>query len=176
MPQSKKSKEVKPQQAARSKCAIHTNTAVKPEPKQAESSHVSRGWLESTDVAHKQEAVQGKKSHASAPGRAANGIDAGGRGRGRGGRGSSRGGGGGGKAKQTRPVRLESSNRSVERRRPSEGVSEVSTPEPQERAERKEIQSPDLSSSLRKSPRSKEVGVGFGSLPWRVIDLKGAQS
>lgn len=145
-----------------------TNAAVKAEAHRAEtSSKTPSGWQEGAKARERQDsnttAAAAADVRAAAPSvKASNGTDAGSKGRGRGGRGLSRGGG---RAKQAKPARAatEAAASSAEVRSPegdrrrSEKAVEATTPAPQEAAERKEGHSQDLPSSMRKSPRSKEV-------------------
>lgn len=169
-PQATKSMETKQQDVSTAKNngrSITTTTttatagagAVKPEARRAEPSKPSSGWQTGAKSRERQDArpVDAR----AAPAKASSGPDAGSKGRGRGGRGPSRGGG---RAKQAKPARAEATApaaalRSPEGERQSENATEASTPAPtpQEAAERKEGQLPDLPSSMRKSPRSKEV-------------------
>lgn len=152
--QAKKSKQVKPPTTAVAKSA-RDNTVVKPETQRAEKSNPSSEWKNSVKHRQRQDAPRLAVDAVSA--KTSNGVDTGSRGRGRGGRGPSRGGG---KVKQAKPTAGADAGaviRSPQGERESESVTEVTTPVPQAAAERKEGQSPDLSSSVRKSPRSKEV-------------------
>lgn len=169
--QANKGKEAKPPPIVTVKSGRNnTSAVVKSETRRAESSTSSIGWQEIGKARDRQDepavaAAAVATTHA-APTKIPNGESAGGsRGRGRGGRGPSRGGG---KAKQAKPARAEAEApaavvaRSPEgERRQGESAGEATTPVvPQEAAERKERQSAGVAlptSSMRKSPRSKEV-------------------
>lgn len=119
---------------------------------------VPRGWQGSSNTVRERQGALLGKLHAASP-KAINGIvDAGVRGRGRS-RGTGRGTGA--KTKSGRPVGVDATTKPVAvEEAPAENEPRLSTPlaaRPQEAAEGKEAQTPDYSSSLRKSPRSKEV-------------------
>lgn len=164
-PQTNKSKERR-RPSVETKDA-HSNATIKQEPQQeTTNSYVSIGWQESASVRQRQGVLQGNLNEAAKTPTGA-GLESKGT-RARGGRGHARGGG---KVKPASPVSFEAASRSEEGERPREEastpVAQVSTPVAQACAERKEAQSPDLSSSFRKSPRSKEVRVRNSS--WSVM-------
>lgn len=156
--------------------AAQATPSVKPEPKLVKPLAVSSscGWQqESVSIRERQASPppQDKPTAARSVNRTSNAPDAGTKARSRGGRGPWRASGG--KAKSTKAVLVEAAPvRSVEASRKSGGGSGgrgdgggdddkiPPVPPPQECAEQKEAPSPDLS-SLRKSPRSKEVRAMF---------------
>lgn len=154
VPQPKKRKEVKGLLAPVIK-GSHASTEIKPEPQQAGNTDVSCAWPAKNNLRDRGDVLPGKV-HESAATVVSNGSDAAADSRGRDGQGHWRGEG---RPKAGRPPRAEATVRSPEGERHSGSVDKVSTPVPQECAERKEGESPDLSSSARKSPRSKEVRV-----------------
>lgn len=136
----------------------HSN-AIKLEPRQeATTSYGTCGWQENTSMRQRQ-GVRVSNLGEAAKAATVVGLESRGA-KGRGGRGHARGGG---KTKPASPVKVAKvASRSEEVERPQEEVAstlveKVSTPVAQACAERKETQSPDLSSAFRKSPRSKEV-------------------
>lgn len=151
--------QAKKNKQAISKSGRDNTTVVKQETQRAENPSPSSGWKNNAKPREGQDAS--RLAVKTAPAKTSNGVDTGARGRGgRGSRGPSRGGG---KAKQAKPADADGGAavvRSPDGRRQREKVPEVTTPVPQA-AERKEEQSQDLSSSVRKSPRSKEVCERF---------------
>lgn len=153
--------------AVLAKGAARATAAVKPETQEADNSSASGGKAQGRRDTPLVEVDAGLT-------RASNGTGgAGSKGRGRGGRGQQRGG----RARQTKCGRARSAAvatataavRSPEGERQAENVpAKVNTPMAQESAERKESESPDLQSSMRKSPRSKEVSKNRLENVWLI--------